>query len=85
METITYDLNGTDLWRNGSGIVENVTGLTFTYFKADGVTQTANPADIGEIQINLTVCIKRTPASSCQDPDSSSRQMTTRVKPRSLP
>jgi hypothetical protein len=74
--------------QGGSGadpIVDNVSGLTFFYFLSNGVTPTTDPALIREIQIDLTVCIKRTPAASCQDPDSSSRQMTTRVKPRSLP
>ena len=85
VETITYDLNGTDLRRNGVGIVENVSVLKFTYFLSDGVTLTTDPALIREIQIDLTVCVKQTIASSCQDPDSSLRQMTTRVKPRSLP
>jgi len=74
--------------QGGSGadpIVDNVTDLTFTYFRSDGVTTTTNAALIREIQIDLTVCIKQTPAASCQDPGSSSRHMTTRVKPRSLP
>jgi prepilin-type N-terminal cleavage/methylation domain-containing protein len=75
VETITYDLNGTSLRRNGSAIVDNVTNLTFTYFGTDGVTQTANAALIREIRIDLTV----------QSPDGSARRMTTRVKPRSLP
>jgi len=55
-------------------IVDNVTGLTFTYFLADGVTQTAIAALIREIQIALTV----------QSPDGSTRPMTTRVKLRNL-
>jgi prepilin-type N-terminal cleavage/methylation domain-containing protein len=75
VETITYNLNGASLRRNGFGIVENVTGLTFTYFGTDGVTQTANAALIREIQVALTV----------QSQDGSARRMTTRVKPRSLP
>lgn len=75
VETITYDLNGTSLRRNSLGIVDNVTNLAFTYFGADGVTQTANAALIREIQVALTV----------QGPDGSARRMTTRVKPRSLP
>jgi prepilin-type N-terminal cleavage/methylation domain-containing protein len=70
---------------NAEAIVDNVSGLTFTYFRSDGGTPTTDPALIREIQIDLTVCIKRTPAASCQDPESSLRQMTTRVKPRSLP
>lgn len=56
-------------------IVDNVTGLTFTYFLSDGVTPTTDPALIREIRIDLTV----------QSPDGSARRMTTRVKPRSLP
>ncbi|CBE70077.1 MAG: type II secretion system protein [Candidatus Methylomirabilis oxygeniifera] len=60
---------------NAEAIVDNVTGLTFTYFGGDGVTQTTNAALIREIQIVLTV----------QSPDGSARRMTTRVKPRSLP
>jgi prepilin-type N-terminal cleavage/methylation domain-containing protein len=92
VKTITYARNAATniLTRSqgGSGadpVVDNVSVLTFTYFRSDGVTPTTDPALIREIQIDLTACVKRTIASSCQDPDSSSRQMTTRVKPRSLP
>ena len=60
---------------NAEAIVDNVTNLTFTYFSADGVTQTADAALIREIQVALTV----------QSPGGSVRRMTTRVKPRSLP
>jgi Tfp pilus assembly protein PilW len=89
VKTITYTRNTaatstcqplTCLTRTQGGsaadpIVDNVTNLTFTYFGADGVTQTANAALIREIRIDLTV----------QSPDGSARRMTTRVKPRSLP
>lgn len=82
VKTITYARNtgNNTLTRTQGGdpapdpIVDNVTGLTFTYFQSDGVTPTTNPAQIREIQIDLTV----------QSPDGSARRMTTRVKPRSL-
>ena len=82
VKTITYTRNGganTLTRTQGAGgahpIVDNVTGLTFTYFLSDGVTPTTDPALIREIQVALTV----------QSPDGSVRRMTTRVKPRSLP
>ncbi len=83
VKTITYTRNtgNNTLTRTQGGdttpdpIIDNVTNLTFTYFGADGVTQTANAALIREIQVALTV----------QSPDGSTRRMTTRVKPRSLP
>jgi len=84
VKTIAYTRNAgaNTLTRTQGGdttpdtLVDNVTALTFTYFKADGVTQTIDPVLIREIQIALTV----------QSPDGSSRRyMTTRVKPRSLP
>lgn len=82
VKTITYTRNAgaNTLTRTQGGggaqpIVDNVTGLTFTYFLSDGVTQTATAALIREIRIDLTV----------QSPDGSARRMTTRVKPRNLP
>lgn len=75
VETTTYTLNGTSLTRNGFGIVDNVTALTFTYFQKDGVTPATGLTDIREIKINLSV----------QSPDGSARYMTTRVKLRNLP
>ncbi|MDD5558820.1 prepilin-type N-terminal cleavage/methylation domain-containing protein [Candidatus Methylomirabilis sp.] len=82
VKTITYTRNAgaNTLTRRQGGanadtIIDNVTNLTFTYFSADGVTQTADAALIREIRIDLTV----------QSPDGSARRMTTRVKPRSLP
>lgn len=84
VKTITYarDAAASTLTRaqGGSGadtIVENVTGLTFTYFDTAGGALPAsppNPALIGAIQIDLTV----------QGADGSARLMTTRVRPRSL-
>src|SRR5574337_127191 len=67
--------------QGGSGadtIVDNVSGLTFTYFDAAGGALPASPPNPGlirEIRIDLTV----------QSPDGNARYMTTRVKPRSLP
>jgi prepilin-type N-terminal cleavage/methylation domain-containing protein len=66
--------------QGGSGadpLVNNVTGLTFTYYDTTGGALGTNPntALIREIQIDLTV----------QGTDGSQRRMTTRVKPRSLP
>lgn len=79
---------------NAETIVDNVTGLTFTYYGTNGCTDpgctgctgtggtgggalgaSPNPALIREIRIELTV----------QGPDRSTRCMTTRVRPRSLP
>jgi len=95
VKTITYTRNAnatstcpalTCLTRTQGGdsadpIVDNVTGLIFTYFQSDGVTQTASAALIREIQIDLTVC--QMIRGACQN--GSTRYMTTRVKPRSLP
>lgn len=80
VKTITYVLNGTTLTRSqgGSGadpFINNVSGLTFTYFRFDGATTTTDPALIREIHIDLTVL----------GPDGSPRRMITRVKPRNLP
>jgi prepilin-type N-terminal cleavage/methylation domain-containing protein len=82
VKTITYARNAgaNTLTRRQGGanadpIVDNVTGLTFTYFRSDGVTPTTDPALIREIRIDLTV----------QNSDGTARYMTTRVKPRSLP
>lgn len=78
VETITYYLKGTDLRRNHDGIVENVNGLTLSYFGGDGTLLGSPPnlTQIREIQIDLTVQGAT---------DGSKRFMTTRVKPRSLP
>jgi prepilin-type N-terminal cleavage/methylation domain-containing protein len=77
VETITYDLNGTSLRRNGFGIVENVNGLTLTYFGATGNLLGSPPdlAQIREIQMSLTT----------QGTDGSRRTMTSRVRSRNLP
>lgn len=82
VETVTYNFDaGTgSLTRSvgGSGaaaIVDNVTGLTLTYFDANGTL--LNPvtlALIREIQISLTT----------QGSDGSRRTMTSRVRPRNL-
>lgn len=80
VETVTYarDAVANTLTRAVGGgaadvLVNNVTGLAFTYFDADGF-ETANLAQIREIQIALTT----------QGGDGSSRTMTSRVKPRNL-
>lgn len=86
VKTITYTRNtgNNTLTRTQGGdptpdpIVDNVTGLTFTYFDAAGGALSASPSNPGlirEIQIDLTI----------QDPGGGTRYMTTRVKPRSLP
>lgn len=81
VETVTYNYDGSaqTLTRSvgGSGaqtIIDNVTGLTLTYFQADGVTTATGTADIREIQISLTT----------EGSDGSSRIMTSRVRPRNL-
>jgi len=57
-------------------IVENVTGLTLTYYDANGADLGGTPtlASIREIEINLTT----------QGSDGSRRTMTSRVRPRNL-
>jgi len=82
VETVTYnfDAAASSLTRSvgGSGndtIVDNVTGLTLTYFDANGAV--LNPVTltlIREIQISLTT----------QGSDGSRRTMTSRVRPRNL-
>jgi prepilin-type N-terminal cleavage/methylation domain-containing protein len=66
--------------QGGSGadpVVDNVVGLTFTYFDKDGGALGTNPtaSAIREIQVSLTT----------QGADGSRRTMTTRVNPRNLP
>lgn len=82
VKRITYGINNNTLTRSQGGsnadpIVDNVLGLTFTYFGTAGAALSANPpvASIREIQIALTV----------QGTDGSQRLMTTRVRPRNLP
>ena len=66
--------------QGGSGadpVVDNVVGLTFTYFDTVGGALGTNPtaSAIREIQMSLTT----------QGADGSRRTMTSRVKPRNLP
>jgi len=68
--TITRKVGGGD----DEVIVENVTGLTLTYYQSDGTTTTTTASDIREIEIKLTT----------KGSDGSLRTMTSRVKPRSL-
>lgn len=98
VKTITYARNAsatstclalTCLTRKQGGdsadpIVDNVTGLTFTYFLNDGLTTTTTPALIREIQIDLTVQSPPSP-DGCVAAAPPCRRMTTRVKPRNLP
>jgi len=83
VEQVTYTLNAAtgSLTRSvgGSGafaIVDNVAGLTLTYFDANGTLlgQPVTLALIREIQISLTT----------QGNDGSRRTMTSRVRPRNL-
>lgn len=80
--TYTRDAVANRLTRSqgGSGadpVVDNVVGLTFTYFDAVGGALGTNPtaSAIREIQMSLTT----------QGADGSRRTMTSRVKPRNLP
>lgn len=79
--TYNYDSSAQNLTRSvgGSGatsIVENVSGLTLTYFDASGNVLTAPPTltQVREIQISLTT----------QGSDGSQRIMTSRARPRNL-
>jgi prepilin-type N-terminal cleavage/methylation domain-containing protein len=79
--TYTFDSPAKTLTRTVGGgaaeiIVDNVTGLTLTYFDANGNDQGGAPnlALIREIQISLTT----------QGSDGSRRTMSSRVKPRNL-
>lgn len=49
----TFELDGTDLERNGSLLAGNVTGLTFTGFKDDNTQTTAGP-QVRRVRIQLT-------------------------------
>jgi prepilin-type N-terminal cleavage/methylation domain-containing protein len=81
VEIVTYNFAANSLTRSvgGSGndtIIDNVTGLTLTYFDANGTSLGASPppASIREIQMSLTT----------QGADGSRRTMTSRVRPRNL-
>jgi prepilin-type N-terminal cleavage/methylation domain-containing protein len=84
VKTITYARNAaTNILtrtQGGSGadpVVDNVVGLTFTYFDTAGGALGTNPtlSAIREIQMSLTT----------QGADGSRRTMTSRVRPRNLP
>ncbi len=76
VETVQYTLNGTTLQRsavakgnaaNVQTLAQNVTGLTFSYFDSTGnalAAPVATPANIGRVQIVLTLTANRV------DPDS---------------
>lgn len=77
--TYSYDSSAKTLTRSLNAgtaeiVVDNVYGLTFTYYKTDGTTTTTTAADIYEIQIGLTT----------QGSDGSRRTLNSRVRPRNL-
>lgn len=49
----TFELDGTDLERNGSLVAKNVTGLTFTGFKDDN-SQTNSGPQVRRVRIQMT-------------------------------
>jgi len=70
-EQVIYSLNGTTLMRQEVGVdnaaqavADGIQTLTFTYYKADGVTVAANVADIRQIVIDIVARPVDQPSSS---------------------
>lgn len=61
-EDVTFQLNGSNLVRNGNVLAEHVDALDFVYLAADG-TPAANLADIRTVQITLVA------SADFKDPD----------------
>ena len=56
--SITYRLNDDELQREGENLVQNVQGLTFTYYKEDGTTKSTPfyyDSDVWRIQVEIEV------------------------------
>jgi prepilin-type N-terminal cleavage/methylation domain-containing protein len=61
-EIIRYSLVGETLMRTNPGdpqqpVIEHVDDLAFTYFKANGVTQTTNEPDVALVRIDLGIIV----------------------------
>jgi type II secretory pathway component PulJ len=60
-EIIRYSLNGGTLMRTSGGapqpVIEHVDSVNFTYFKADGITQTTNEPDVALVRINVRIVV----------------------------
>jgi competence protein ComGC len=60
-EIISYGLDGGTLMRTSGGdpqpVVEHVDNVEFTYFEADGITETANEPDIALVRIDVGIAV----------------------------
>jgi prepilin-type N-terminal cleavage/methylation domain-containing protein len=60
-EIIRYSLNGGTLMRTSGGapqpVIEHVDSVNFTYFKADGITQTTNEPDVALVRIDVGIAV----------------------------
>ena len=70
-EQIIYSLNGTTLMRQETGVdnaaqavADGIQSLTFTYFKADGVTPAVLAADVRQVVIDIVAQPVHQPSSS---------------------
>jgi hypothetical protein len=53
--TISYDVVGTELVRNGEVMAEGITAVAFSYVLENG-SQTSTPADLGDIRaVRMTI------------------------------
>lgn len=69
-EDVTYDLNGTDLRRNGQVVAEYISSLTFTYWNANG------DGTSERVEVNIV--------AQTQKGDITSRSLTSNIKCRNL-
>jgi hypothetical protein len=60
-EIISYSFNGETLMRTSGGApqpaVEHVENVEFTYFEADGITETANESDVALVRIDVGITV----------------------------
>ncbi|HEY3065377.1 MAG TPA: prepilin-type N-terminal cleavage/methylation domain-containing protein [Methylomirabilota bacterium] len=70
-EQVIYSLNGTTLMRQETGVdnaaqsvADGIQSLTFTYFKADGVTPAAVAADVRQVVIDIIAQPVHQPSTS---------------------
>lgn len=60
-EIIGYSLDGGTLMRTSGGdpqpVVEHVDNVKFTYFKADGITETTNEPDVALVRIDVGIVV----------------------------
>jgi Tfp pilus assembly protein PilW len=83
--TVTYDLVGQQLRRNGVVLAENIQNLQFSYILNTGTESNAPPANSRDIQaVRITVISSTTKAVSQLGGANRNRQLSTVVKLRNL-